>query len=306
MMKFLAYIFTYSLIWLLHLLPERILYLLSDILYFLIYYVVAYRKKVVFRNLRRAFPEYDDRKIKRIARKFYQHLSDLFLESAVSHFYSASKARERIKYKNPELLNELYDSGKQVMAVLGHYGNWEYLATLGLEIKYPVVAIYKPLRNKYFDKMIQGNRSTFGVITVPMEKIARKLMEFRRRNEPVLTLFLGDQRPQFHQIQYWTKFLGLDTPLYLGTEKLARKMDAAVVFIKIRKIRRGRYEAEFELISKEPGKLEPYAITDAHVRVLEKLIREEPAYWLWSHNRWKHSYERYLEDKEAKKVQSDA
>ncbi|MFO7670988.1 MAG: lysophospholipid acyltransferase family protein [Bacteroidales bacterium] len=297
-MKWLGYILTYSLVWMLHLLPERILYLLSDLLYLLMYHVAGYRKKVVFSNLQKAFPDFNEHEIRRIAKKFYRHLGDLFLESAVSHFYSESKALERITYKNPELLNELYLTGKQVMAVLGHYGNWEYMSTLGLVINYPVAAIYKPLRNKYFDRMVQRNRNAFGVITVPMEKIARRLIDYKSRKEPVLTLFLGDQRPQFQQIQYWTKFLGLETPVYLGTEKLARKLDAAVIFIKIRKKSRGRYEAEFELICEDPGKFEPFAITESHVRILEELIREEPAYWLWSHKRWKHSYEKYLEEKE--------
>ncbi|MCP4313741.1 MAG: lysophospholipid acyltransferase family protein [Bacteroidetes bacterium] len=277
--------------------PERILYLLSDLLYLLMYHVAGYRKEVVFDNLGKAFPEYDNAEIRRIAKKFYRHLCDLFLESAVSHFYSESKALKKITYINPELLNELHGTGKQVMAVLGHYGNWEYLSTLGLAIDYPVVAIYKPLRNKHFDRIAQRNRNSFGVITVPMDKIARQLIDYKRRKEPVLTLFLADQRPQFNQIQYWTKFLGLDTPLYLGTEKLARKLDAAVVFIKIRKKSRGRYEVEFELICEEPGKLEPYAITESHVRILENLIREDPAYWLWSHKRWKHSYERFIAEK---------
>lgn len=278
-------------------LSERILYLFSDFLYLIMYHVVGYRKKVVFDNLHKAFPEYDQAKIRRAAKKFYHHLSDLFLESAVSHFYSESKALKKITYKNPELLNELYGSGKQVMAVLGHYGNWELLSTLGLKIDYPVIGIYKPLRNKFFDRIVQRNRRTFGVITVPMDKIARTLIDYKRREEPILTLFLGDQRPQFNKIQYWTKFLGLDTPLFLGTEKLARKLDAAVVFIMVRKKSRGRYEVEFELICEEPGKLKPFDITEAHVRILEKLIREEPAYWLWSHKRWKHSYEKFLEEK---------
>ncbi len=278
-------------------LPERFLYLLSDLLYLLMYHVVRYRKKVVFDNLHKAFPEYEPTEVRKTAKKFYLHLSDLFLESAVSHFYSESKALKKISYKNPELLNELYGTGKQVMAVLGHYGNWELLSTLGLKIDYPVIGIYKPLRNKFFDRIVQRNRRTFGALPVPMDKIARTLIDYKRREEPILTVFLGDQRPQFNKIQYWTKFLGLDTPLFLGTEKLARKLDAAVVFIKIRKKTRGRYEVEFELICEEPGKLEPYAITEAHVRCLEDLIREEPAYWLWSHKRWKHSYKKFLEEK---------
>jgi KDO2-lipid IV(A) lauroyltransferase len=182
------------------------------------------------------------------------------------------------------------------MAVLGHYGNWEYMSTLALAIDYPVVAIYKPLHNKYFDRMVQKNRNTFGVITVPMERIARRLIEYHKSNTPVLTLNLGDQRPVYKQIQYWTKFMGQDTPMFLGTEKLARRLDAAVVFLKIRKLKRGRYEMEAELICESPEGLKPYEITKRHVAILEDLIREEPAYWLWSHQRWKHSYERYMKE----------
>ncbi len=304
-MKLLAYIFAYVFVWVLHLLPERILYLLSDLLYLLMYHVAGYRKKVVFENLEKAFPEYEKPEIRQIARKFFHHLSDLMLESAVSHFYSESKALKKITYKNPELLNELHGKGKQVMAVLGHYGNWEYMSTLALAIDYPVVAIYKPLHNKYMDRMMQKNRNTFGVITVPMEKITRRLIEYQKNNTPVLTLNLGDQRPRYHQIQYWTKFLGRDTPMFLGTEKLARKLDSAVVFLKVRKKKRGRYEVEAELICDSPGGLEPFEITNRHVAILEKLIREEPAYWLWSHKRWKHSYERYQHDHGTNDTQSD-
>ena len=295
-MKFIAYIFAYVFVWLLHLLPERILFLLSDLLYLLMYHVAGYRKKVVYTNLEKAFPEYEKSEIRRIARKFFHHLSDLMLESSVSHFYSESKALKKITYKNPELLNELHGKGKQVIAVLGHYGNWEYMSTLALAIDYPVVAIYKPLHNKYMDRMMQKNRNTFGVITVPMEKIARRLIEYKKSKTPVLTLNLGDQRPLYHQIQYWTKFMGRDTPMFLGTEKLARKLDTAVVFLKIRKLKRGRYEMEAELICESPKDLEPFEITNRHVAILEDLIREEPAYWLWSHKRWKHSYEKYQEE----------
>ena len=299
-MKFIAYIFTYGFIWLLHLLPERILYFLSDILYLLMYHVAGYRKKVVYRNLERAFPNYDKASIRRIAKEFYRHLSDTLLEQAVLHFYSESKARQRMLVNNPEVLNELYGKGKMVMAVLGHYGNWEYMAALSLSIDHPVFAIYKPLRNKYFDRMIRHNREAFGVIPVPMNRIARTLVESHRDKKPALTLFLGDQRPRYHQIQYWTRFLGIDTPMFLGTEKLARKLDAAVVFLKVKKVKRGRYEVDVQLICESPEGLKPYEITDRHVKALEEVIREKPAYWLWSHKRWKHSYEKYQQEQASK------
>lgn len=295
-MKFIAYIFTYGFVWLLHLLPERVLYFLSDLLFLLMYHVVGYRKKVVYDNLGKAFPEYDRSSIRHVAKKFYHHLCDLMLEQAVLHFNSEARAREKMKVRNPELLNDLYGKGKMVMAVLGHYGNWEYMAALGLSIEHPVIAIYKPLRNKYFDRMIRKNREAFGMRPVPMKRIGRKLIEHQNSKIPVLTLFLGDQRPQYHQIQYWTKFMGLDTPMFLGTEKLAHKLNAAVVFLKVRKVKRGRYEIEIQLICESPAGLKPYEITERHVAILEDLIREEPAYWLWSHKRWKHSYEKFLSE----------
>jgi len=298
-MKFLGYILTYSLVWVLHLLPERMLYALSDFCYFLAYHVIGYRKKVVYNNLEKAFPGHGQGEKRKIARKFYHHLCDTMLESAISHFYSEEKALNRITYTNLEILNELYASQKQVIAVLGHYGNWEYLSTLSLVTEYPFVAVYKPLRNKYYNRMVTKNRTRFGGIVTPMEQIFRKLLELKKQNRPVITLNLSDQSPMFHKIQYWTKFMGIDTPVYLGSEKLAKKMDAAVVFLKIRKISRGRYEVETELICRDPKVMKPHEITEKHVKILEDLIREDPAYWLWSHRRWKHSYEDFMARKVA-------
>ncbi len=189
-MKLLGYMISYSLIWLLHFLPERLLYCISDIFYLLIHHVIRYRKNVVYSNIANAFPEYSKKEIRRTAKKFYHHLCDLILESAVSHFYSESKALKRITYRNPEILNEIYETGRQVIAVTGHYGNWEYLSTLSLVSKYPVLAIYKPLKNRYFDRMTKKNRTRFGVMVTRMEQIARQLITFNREEKPVLTIFL--------------------------------------------------------------------------------------------------------------------
>ena len=295
-MKFLAYILARSFIWLLHVLPQRILYLFSDLIFLVIYYLVGYRKRVVLNNLSMAFPDYDEKKRKGIARKFYHHFCDIILESAVAHFYSVKQARNRISYSNPELLEDLHKKGKQVIAVTAHYGNWEYLSTLGLVTDYTIFGVYKPLRYKHYDQMIRNNRMKFGVVPVPMEQVVRKMISSYRDKVPVLSIFLSDQRPLYQHIQYWTKFLGLDTPLYLGTEKLARKLDAAVVFCKIRKIKRGKYCVDLELICEDPSGMDPYEITEAHVRILEKQITDKPEFWLWSHRRWKHSIEKYRKE----------
>ena len=298
-MKFLGYILTYSLVWMLHLLPERLLYFLSDLAYFFTYHLIGYRRKVVYDNLKKAFPDYNKTEIRKIARKFYHHLCDLMLEQAVYHFYSEKQALERIEYNNMELLNELHRKGKHVMAVIGHYGNWEYLSSMDLAMDHTFLGIYKPLRNEYFDRMVIRNRTRFGGHVTAMEKVARRLLEFNQKKEPVLTVFLGDQRPILQHIQYWTKFMGRDTPMYLGTEKLARKLDAAVVYMRIRKKSRGRYVLDLELITDDPRSLDQYEITERHVRLLEDLIREEPAYWLWSHRRWKHTMEAFRKMKES-------
>jgi KDO2-lipid IV(A) lauroyltransferase len=299
-MRTIGFFLAYSFLWLLSLLPERMFFLVSDLVSLFSYYVAGYRKKVVFGNLTKAFPEKSSEEIRGIAKKFYRHFADLILESAILHFYSQEKFISRTRFSNPELLRGLFEKGKQVIGVTAHYGNWEYLTSLGEATGYKILGPYKPLKNKYFDRMVRQNRERFNAIPVPMEKIARVMFQYHRDQIPALTLFVADQRPVFQHIQYWTKFLGQDTPVYLGPEKLARKLDAAVVFLKTRKYRRGRYEVETELICEEPGGMQPHEITDKHVRILESLIRERPEYWLWSHRRWKHSYERYLRDREAR------
>ncbi|HER09252.1 MAG TPA: lipid A biosynthesis acyltransferase [Bacteroides sp.] len=291
-MKLVGYILTYSLIWVLHLLPGRILYFFSDGLYLIAYHLAGYRKKVVFENLSRAFPEYGPGEIANTARKFYHHLCDLLLELAVSLFFNEKQALSRISFRNPELLETLYNKGKPVIGVTAHYGNWEYLATIGLLTDYRIIAAYKPLKNKYFDRFVLRSREKFGATLVPMDKIARQLMNFRRDKALALTIFLSDQRPVRSHIQYWTTFLGMDTPLYLGVEKLSRKLDTAVIFLKVRKVRRGHYEVEYELVCENPSSMKPFEITDAHVRILENLIREKPELWLWSHRRWKFTRDR--------------
>ena len=289
-MKFLGFILTYSLVWLVHLLPEPVLYLVSDFLSMLTYHVFRYRRKVVLDNLEKAFPEMDKSGIRKTARKFYRHLTDLMLESAILPFFSRKGVMKRVSFRNMELLEDLYSKGRMVMAATAHYGNWEYLSALSIAVPYPVVAIYKPLHNKYYNRWIIRNRTRFGVEVTPMEQIARCLMAYHRDGQPALSLFLSDQSPARRNIQYWTEFMGRKTPVYLGTEKLARKLDAAVVFLKINKIRRGRYEIAPELICEDPGSMDQFAITDGHVKVLERMIREKPEHWLWSHRRWKHSH----------------
>lgn len=300
-MQWLAYIFTAGFFWLLHFLPDRILYFLSDILFLILYYILGYRRKVVRNNLERALPELRPDERRRIEKKFYHHLCDLTLETSASHFWSDRRYLKKISFRNIEVLEDLYSKGKQVIGVTAHYGNWEYTIAVGHHTGYRAMGAYKPLKNPWFDRMIRKSRSRFNTLPMPMEKIARAQIQHAHDGILTVNLMVADQRPTVKNTQYWTRFMGLDTAMYLGSEKLARKVNAAVVFLKIRRPRRGHYEVDCELITEDPQNMEIHEITDRHVGILEDLIREAPQYWLWSHNRWKHSYEHFLEIRERQK-----
>jgi len=279
-----AYIFLWTIAWL----PLRIQFIFSDIFFLIIYYVAGYRKKIVRENLRRSFPEKETRELRKIERQFYLHLCDSFIEWMYPLHRSAAAMKNHYTVVNPEVLHQLYQKGKSVVGILGHYANWEYLSLLPVYIDHKVWAIHKPLKNHFFNQLINGLRSKFGVQMVTVKESFRTLIEESQKGEKTLTYFLSDQSPQRSKIKYWTNFLNQDTPIFLGAEQIATKLDMAVVFFDCRKISRGKYELHFELLTENPRTCAPNEITELHVRALEKAIRRDPAWWLWSHRRWKH------------------
>lgn len=287
----LTYIIAYTFLWLLAWLPLRVQFIFSDFLYLVLYRAVGYRKDIVRRNLEASFPEKTQKERRAIERKFYQHLCDSFFEWMYPLHRSGEDVQKRYKVVNPEVLHELHRQGKSVAGVLGHYGNWEFLSTLPLSVRHKVWAIHKPLKNPYFNKLINGLRSKYGVHMMTTTAAFKTLMLEARKGEVTMTYFLADQSPQRSKIRYWTEFLNQDTPVFLGAEQIATKLDMAVVFFDIRKVSRGRYELHFELLTDDPKSLPPQAVTELHVRALEKAIRRDPAWWLWSHRRWKHQRE---------------
>ena len=287
-MNALGFYLLFPLIWAFTLLPLRIQYLLSDLLFVLNFLFIGYRKKVVYLNLRNSFPEKSNKDIKSITRKFYRHLFDQMIESIALMHMSPRKILKHNRFKNPEVIEDLYKKNKGVILILGHYGNWEWLVSLQMLVSYKTLAIYKQLNNKYFDRMYINIRSRYGMTPVPMNRILRELISREQKNELTLTYSLSDQRPLFRHIQYWTRFLNQDTPVYLGTEKIARKMNLAVVFSKMRKIRRGIYETEFIPLFENSRETKEHEITDKYLSILEKTIIERPELWLWTHKRWKH------------------
>jgi Kdo2-lipid IVA lauroyltransferase/acyltransferase len=284
------YIF-YGLNWIVTLLPLRVLYIFSDLIYPLMYYFPGYRRKVVRMNLKNSYPEKSENEIVAIEKKFYHHLCDLFIETFKLTHMSNKQLMKRIPFKNPELLERLYNEGRDVVAVLGHYGNWEWLICLPLYSKHKYISIYKPLNNKHFDKFMIDSRSKNGMILTPMQHVVREVINNRNNNIKSLYSFLTDQTPPKSDIKFWTTFLNQETPVFLGAEKIASKYDMAVVLFRIQKFKRGYYNLTVELLIEHTAGLPEHMITETHVKRLGEIINEKPEYWVWSHRRWKYKRE---------------
>ncbi|HMG68698.1 MAG TPA: lysophospholipid acyltransferase family protein, partial [Chitinophagaceae bacterium] len=244
-------------------LPLNILYLLSDFLYLLLYKIFRYRQKVVRTNLVNSFPGKSLKEIKKIEQKFYSHFCDLIIESIRLFSISEKELRRRSRIVNPEMILDLYEQGRGVIMVAGHYNNWEMAATImGAQVKHQVIGIYTPMSNKFFDKKFKNSREKFGI-----EMVSKKIVkeEFEKNKEsPTITLFATDQSPTYSKNVHWTKFLHQPTAVFLGTERFAKEYDLPVVFGYIKKIRRGYYELKFVMMDTHPSETPDGEITEKH------------------------------------------
>jgi KDO2-lipid IV(A) lauroyltransferase len=281
----------YGLNWIFTLIPLGILYLVADFLFVILYYFPSYRRKVVWTNLKNSFPEKSDEELRRIEKKFYRHLADLFIEVLKITHMPAKELKKRFIVENAEILDKMREQGRDVVAVCGHYNNWEWMSAIPLFTDIKCVSIYKPLKNKLFDKFLNKLRTKHGMVVTPMSNIVREIINDRSKGIRTMSAFISDQTPARDDIKYWTTFLNQDTPVYLGAEKIASKYDMAVIYFTNRKIKRGYYTLTLEVLFESTKGLPEHAITEAHVRRLEELIRENPEYWIWSHRRWKHRRE---------------
>ena len=287
MQKIVFYI-VYPFIWLLSKVPFFILYAISDFIYFVIFYIIGYRKKIVFNNLQLSFPEKSDKEILEIRRKFYAHFIDVFMEMMKTFTISESELSKRYKFENLTVIDELYKKNKSVILMGSHYGNWEWAAQLSLFIKHKFVVTYSRVQNKPFENKIKSSRERFGGVMV-LKSDTIKVFANDYKNK-VLSLYalLSDQSPQLLKTFYWSNFMGVRVPIHTGAEMLAKKYDCAIVFIEVNKIKRGYYIANFELLTETPKNFPDYKITDIFIEKLEQQIREKPEHYFWSHNRFKH------------------
>jgi len=270
-------------------LPFFVLYGISDFAYFIIYRMVRYRKKVVFENLRNSFPDKTEKEIKQIAKDFYKHIADLFIEFLKGYSITKEQVNERVKVINIEVLKKHTDKDQSIIIVTGHIGNWEWLLHPLNLTGIPMDIVYQQLSSPLFNKLTLFIRSRFSI--TPLIEKEETLRKTVHRKDITRALVMGsDQSPQHWKSAYWTTFLNQDSGFFTGTEKIARKFNYPVIFSEMRRIKRGYYEIEFtEIVYPDEFKNLPIGeITERFVRILDKSIREFPADYLWSHRRWKH------------------
>ena len=283
----LIYWLVYGGMWLFSALPFRVLYVLSDFNYLLMYHVWRYRRKVVRENLEKSFPEKTEAERLQIERKFYRYLSDYMLEDLKLLHMSAEDLCQRMIYKNTEQYLELTEKYGGIIVMIPHYANYEWLIGMGSVMKpgdVPV-QVYKPLKDKYLNELFKQIRSRIGGYNIPKHSTAREIIKLKREGKNMVVGLITDQWPSGDR--YWTTFMGQVTAFLNGVERIAKIMNFPVFYCELTKTRRGYCEAEFKLMTEAPKETVEGEITDMFAHELEQTIRREPAYWLWSHKRWK-------------------
>lgn len=293
-----TYYLVYAWFWLNSLLPFWLLYRVSDFFCFFLYYVAGYRKKVVRENLKNSFPEKTRAELREIERRYYHYLADYMMESMKMMRLTKEEMLKRMKFRGIDLYLRLMEEHGGIVVAMPHYANFEW--TLGMKILMKpedvAVQVYKPLRNKYMDKMFRNIRSRFGGYNVAKHSAVRETVRLKRDGKKMVLALIADQAPSWSDVAYWTTFLNQDTDFMNGSERFAKLLNFPMMYCDIKKTKRGYCEATFELMSDKPKETADGELTEMFVRRVEQTILRDPAYWLWSHKRWKHKREHAAEN----------
>lgn len=285
------YYFIYFIIKTLSYIPFWMLYAISDIMYYPLYYVIRYRREIVRKNLTESFPEKSLSEIITIEKKFYRFFMDMLLESCKIASISPNEMRKRMKFVNIDKTNKLLDEGKSLAFFMGHFCNWEWMTSVGLWIKDDVVCaqVYHKLINETFDKIIKQMRERMGNICVEMRHTARFVASMKAENRACMVALIADQSPKRRQIKHYVKFLNHMVPVLVGPEKIANHFGYMPIFVNAKRVKRGCYECEFSMLHNDPTSLPDYKLTDLYFERLEDEIRKHPECYLWTHNRFKYA-----------------
>ncbi len=290
-MKKLKYGLVYSLCWLHAILPLNVLFVFSDILYYVVYYLVRYRRQITRKNLENAFPHNTHKEIIRKEKQFYQHFCDYFFETIKMLHISDAEMKRRMKFRNNDQLQQWMGDNRSCILMLGHYGNWEWVTSIMLWMpadRMNIGQIYRPLKDKTMDAFFLNLRKRFHSIGIAKNDTLRTIVRMKRENKQMLLGFMSDQKPSRNGIHYWTTFLNQETPVLTGVERIAKQTGFVVCYLDVVQTKRGYYEGEIKLITGHPEMTAEFEITEQYIRAMEQTILRNPVYWLWTHNRWKH------------------
>jgi len=288
-MQLLVYLLTYPVLWLFSNLPMRVLFIFSDIAFFILYYVIGYRKKVVRNNLRMSFPEKTDKELKIIEKKTFRHFTDVFFEMIKSFTISEKEISQRLSITNPELVDKYYDKGQSVIFLSGHYANWEWVSFIvEKSLNYHMSVVYKKLKNEYFDKLMKKPRNKFGVRFVVTRNFYPEILKNKKEGVIQAYGFLSDQSPKLNNAKFWNDFMGIRVPVIIGPETIAKKMNYPVFYFHTEQVKRGVYRSTFLLLEEDPKSAETYSITKKYIKSLEDQIQKQPEFYFWTHKRFKH------------------
>jgi len=286
-MQLLVFILVYPALWFVSILPYRVFYLLSDFFFFLVYHVVGYRKRVVYDNLKLVYPDKKDKEILRIRKDFFKHMCDMFMEMVKTMNLSKDQVKKRYHVKNIEVIQKI-EKTKSILIVCSHYANWEWNVSMNNYVQSKGYAVYQKIGNAYFDKWIKRIRERWNTTLITQKQTVKTVVRDKLNGVTGIFGMVSDQSPQAHRAQYWAEFMGVKVPIFNGAEIMARKMDLAVVFLKVSKVKRGYYHAEFIPITTSGSQTKKNEITDKFLRLTEQQINEKPEHYLWTHKRWKH------------------
>lgn len=294
-MRKVLYYLTYSTVFLVSLLPFWMLYLLSDFFYILVFHIIKYRRKLVFKNMSDSFPEKSKQEIQHLEKAFYHWFCDYIVESVKLLTISKKQLMRRMIFKGTEVVDNIVKDGQSCAVYLGHYCNWEWITSLPLWVTPEAQCgqIYHVLENSDYDHLFLKLRQRMGAVCIPMAETLRRIIKYKQEGRQVVIGYISDQVPFWNNIHHWVTFLNHDTPVLTGTERLAQQTNHAVLYIDVTRPKRGYYIAEFKLITREPKLMKDYSITETYFKMLEESICRAPEFWLWTHNRWKRTHEEF-------------
>ena len=292
-MQFLFFLLLYPIFWLISILPFRLLYAFSDCIYVLIYYVLGYRKKTVRNNLALALPHLSEAERLVIEKKSFRHLCDMFLEMIKTMSISKKEMEKRFVFTNLPLYFKQEKKGKSIALMIGHYASYEWVISMNHYITFSGYAIYKRISNKYFDKLVKDIRSKFKAYLITTKETKHVIESNAKKGILGIYGFASDQTPRPSDNMYWYHFMGIETPIHVGAELFAKKNDMNVLYLKVKKVKRGYYEGTFEVLSDDVRSIPDFKLSEQFMDKVAQQILEAPEYYLWTHKRWKHKRENF-------------